>query len=56
MAYRGKRRLARRLVMMTGRGESISSAGDSGENPYADPYALLLSACGRGFDAYGQYG
>ena len=25
-----------------------------GQNPYADPHALSPSACGRGFDAYGQ--
>ena len=50
---RGKRRPTRRTESKTGGGESISSAGDSGENR-RNPYALLLSACGRGFDTYGQ--
>ena len=53
IVFRGKRRPARRTESKTGGGESISSAGDSGENrrnPYADP----PSACGGGFDAYGR--
>ena len=54
MAYRDKGRPARRPVMMTGGGGSISPTGDFGGNPYALAYALLILAGRRGLNAYGQ--
>ena len=46
MAYRSKRRLARRLVMMTGRGESIPLMDDFDENR---PKSVCRSVCTFGF-------
>ena len=46
IVFRGKSRPARRLVTMTGRGESIPSAGDSGENR---PKSVCGSVCTFGF-------
>ena len=53
-AYRGKGRPTRRPVMMTGMGESISPTGDSGGNPYALAYALVVFAGRKDLNAYGQ--